>query len=86
MDIKELAALQGLMTTVQFLKLSDIPLTEEAGADINYSSNLTFGDSSHCLYRISDILKEADFANQSDVELLNDLMEAIGDVFVDLEN
>jgi hypothetical protein len=86
MNKDEMNALQGKMITATFLKLSDIPLSEDGGEDISNASNLTYGDSCHCLYRISDLIKEASFTDQEDENLLKDLKDEIGDVFVDLEN
>ena len=86
MTKKQIENLNGKFITLKCLKLSDVPVSEDGKEDISNAGNITYGDSSHCLYRISDIRREVDFINQSDRDLLEILQNEMGDIFIDLEN
>lgn len=73
------------LNAVKFIKLSDIPLSEDGHEEI-FQSDMTFGDSCHCLYRAADILKEADFSNEDDKSLFEELEAKYYNPFIDLEN
>lgn len=68
-----------------FVRLSNVPISEEGKNCISESSNVTFGDANRTLFTISRLRSLVDF-ELSDDKILEALMYEAGDIYIDLEN